>query len=386
MKKYRKILTGLVCCMLLTSCNSPQKENGESAAGQDVQTDLSKESPEAEDEKADDSTQDGPIIPKIFNETLNGVQFTLEPEIPEGINLNMVMKGTAMQQVPDTDAALSLWGSGKTIAETYYDETATMEDGTSYRSFYCSFTDGAVLGTDSAVMYATEETSKILNSFSQSKTDNYSSDTAFSFGTSDAVIGEVIGQLYGAGMDIGEYGYSCYALDYETLAENEEILDKDGEDITGAGSEWTEADNAYYFYIYQTWQGIPVYYGYQEFPDDSETNCPVQAIYTADGLQYLMGNRIYNFEPSGEPVKMMDFLDAAQTVAKKYGDLLTSASYCVTRAKLYQFPVKNLSGTYDIRLGWLFETRETGVDSETGGEYENILYAWVDAETGEEIF
>ncbi len=81
----------------------------------------------------------------------------------------------------------------------------------------------------------------------------------------------------------------------------------------------------------------------------------------------------------------MDFGTIAETVSKKYGDVI-GASYTVKRAELYKMPVKQAGSTYDIKIVWLFEVTESGVDSDTGKEYEYTQYMFVDAADGTEVF
>ena len=58
----------------------------------------------------------------------------------------------------------------------------------------------------------------------------------------------------------------------------------------------------------------------------------------------------------------------------------------VKRAELYKMPAKLADGTYDVKIVWLFEVTESGVDSDTGKEYEYTQYMFVDATDGTEVF
>ena len=107
-------------------------------------------------------------------------------------------------------------------------------------------------------------------------------------------------------------------------------------------------------------------------------------LYSADGIERLEVSRLYSFSEPGDAVSLLDFGTVAETVSKKYGDVI-GASYTVKRAKLYKMPVKLADGTYDVKIAWLFEVTESGTDSDTGKEYEYTQYMFVDAADGTEV-
>ncbi len=144
-------------------------------------------------------------------------------------------------------------------------------------------------------------------------------------------------------------------------------------------------NDCYFFTAVQQHEGLPVYFGSQDFPEDGESNRSVQVLYSANGIERLEVSRLYSFSEPGDAVSLLDFGTVAETVSKKYGDVL-GASYMVKRAELYKMPVKLSDGTYDVKTVWLFEVTESGIDSDTDKEYEYTQYMFVDATDGTEVF
>jgi len=190
--------------------------------------------------------------------------------------------------------------------------------------------------------------------------------------------------INGAGYQLEEAAYDYYALDHETMAKEYRALDKSGNEISADGLSWGAENDCYFFAAVQQHEGLPVYFGSQDFPEDSESNRPVQVLYSAGGIERLEVSRLYSFSEPGDAVSLLDFGTVAETVSKKYGDVI-GASYTVKRAKLYKMPVKLADGTYDVKIAWLFEVTESGTDSDTGKEYEYTQYMFVDAADGTEV-
>ncbi len=168
------------------------------------------------------------------------------------------------------------------------------------------------------------------------------------------------------------------------MAKEYRALDKSGNEISADGLSWGAENDCYFFAAVQQHEGLPVYFGSQDFPEDSESNRPVQVLYSAGGIERLEVSRLYSFSEPGDAVSLLDFGTVAETVSKKYGDVI-GASYTVKRAKLYKMPVKLADGTYDVKIAWLFEVTESGTDSDTGKEYEYTQYMFVDAADGTEV-
>ena len=144
-------------------------------------------------------------------------------------------------------------------------------------------------------------------------------------------------------------------------------------------SDWSVDDNCYAIYISQKEQGIPVYYGNKYFMEDTDPKMmPVGGTVSKNGVESIIVNNLYEIKEENKLIKPVDFDTCAETIANKYGQILSDSKYVVNRAKLYFVPILNEHGGYDIKLSWLFEIIKD--DDSSAKEY--IL---IDAETGKEI-
>ena len=110
--------------------------------------------------------------------------------------------------------------------------------------------------------------------------------------------------------------------------------------------------------------------------DDSPDNAPVQAIYSARGLESLTIDYIYNFKNEQNTVALKPFDEIASVVEEKYDNILNDVNYEVTRAKLYERVYTGEDQKYAEEPIWYFEVMENG---------SNKTVMLVNAETGKEI-
>lgn len=386
--KYRKllILTIMAGCFLMgtVGCSKKSLSLNNTETTQNI-TDTATVA--QADTSAEVSTSTDVVFPETYNEEINGVSFQTTVELPENFDQSKLYVSTAKRQTPDIEKAKETLAADKT---TESEESGTGEgDSGSFSTYYGKYTDGSSLSVGAETVFSTSLFSDISNAFDTYSADDgtsaYAENGSLSFGTGGDCFTKVLDIINHLGYSAGDCDYISYALDAETMSQQETILSKSGEIVESGGRDWSSEDDSYYFFIEQLYEGLPVYYGEQDFPEDSPSNRPVLAVYNADGPVYLYIMKLYSFTETQEKVKLLEFGDIAEKVAGKYGEILTSASYNVTRAKLYQMPVKDASGNYDVKPVWLFEVHESGTDSETGEVFENTLYTLIDASTGEEV-
>lgn len=380
MKKTFILLTAAIVGLSLSACSSNSEpaekklEISQSEVAGSSQTDSAETA-------GSSSTVQAVDFPSQYNEEVNDVIFETSLEVPDNLDFQNLKRSTAKLQYPDTDTSRQLFGNGKEIAQ---EEENTMEGPNGpYQSWYGSFTDGSSLMTGSLFSYSTSFSGKITNYFSPSEdTGSFSVDQPFSFVEPEAAYQSILDTLHQLGYSDQESSYTCYSLDYQTLqglTQGYSIKDTT-EDVV----EWSEADNCYYFFARQQHQGLPVYTGSADFPQDDIISCPVQAIYSANGLERLSVANYYEITQGEDVIQLLDFSAIAKKIGEKYGNILTGAQYTVNRAALYQAPCQSANG-YDMKIAWLVVTTESGTDSETGEAYSYQLYSLIDAETGEEL-
>lgn len=339
--------------------------------------------------EAESAALDGSVeFPKYMKQEINGVAFDLNLEVPENLELSKVKKSRAARQIPKVDSIVKVLGKNEDALEAYKDKFEG-ENGIVYDTYYAKYSDESLLSVDTAMVYSTSFFEKIHNSFRIEKSALYNADKYISeaneFETPEICFEQVKKQINLCGYKLDDCDYKYYTLDYNTMRQEEIQLDKAGEVSNSEDTGWSAEDNCYYFFAEQVHNGIPVYFGEQDFPQDNIENRPFQVVYSKDGIKRLDITKLYTFESMDENVNFKGFEEIANKVAEKYGNILTDAKYEAARAKLYQMPVKTEQGEYEVKVIWLFEIKETGIDSESGENFENTLYTCINAETGEEV-
>lgn len=329
-------------------------------------------------------------FPAEYHNTVNGVTFDLQVEVPAQAELAHLTRDTAVRQYPDIEQAIRAYAQGKTVTDEKRDQV-TEENGRNYSCYYGKYEDGSYLYLDNTFSCgASDAFEKIRSAFHVEKmwgeynADQYLSGQEFSFATKAEALEKVTGMVASAGYELGETESVCYSLDAQTMAQQERSYDMEGNVITGQ-YEWDASDNGYYFFLKQMHHGLPVYFGREPFLDDGEDSMPVQAVYTENGFVRLDVTWLYTFTNGTEPVALLDFDAAVEAVASKYGDVLSEVNYLIRRATLYEMPIATQSGEYEVKPVWQFEVKESGFDSELGRDFENTLFTFIDAETGKEI-
>lgn len=368
--KYLKLFILLLCSSFFFAC---EKKNNT----------IAEESNWTGNEQVTVGQERGEIeFPKCYNAVIDGVKFNMCIEVPENVNLNNLTKSEAVLQSPNQNNIVDVF-----MMERNVKEKLDIQE----NAVYVVFEDGATLYASKEFLnYSTQIFQKIHSAFRIEKTslynaDVYSKDEEFDFMCPEDAFENVLENIKKAGYCVEETDYNYYALNSNIMKQEEREFDKEGEEITSNENNWSDSDNSYYFFARQIFQGLPVYYGTQNFPQDTEENRPIQALVSERGLERLDVFNLYTFCELDEKVKMIDFQNVVEKVAYKYGDILTDSQYEVKRATLYQVPVKKVSGDYDVKIAWLFEVYEGDIDKETGESVEYILYSIIDAETGEEI-
>ena len=205
-------------------------------------------------------------------------------------------------------------------------------------------------------------------------------DTDFDFASRDAAKESILKELDSLGAGLGsDYFINMYSLDYETMKENEKVLDMDGEpDKSAYKPEWSSKDNCYYLCIRQSVNGIPVGYKYADADENiNEYNAPIQLLYSSSGIEFLSIDKMFDFSDKNEEVVLADMDKVSACIAKKYNDILNEAKYSVSKLELHYICVKESETKYTVRPAWVVTMSENGDDT----PFQMII----DAQTAEEI-
>ena len=205
-------------------------------------------------------------------------------------------------------------------------------------------------------------------------------DTDFDFASRDAAKESILKELDSLGAGLGsDYFINMYSLDYETMKENEEVLDRDGGlDKPAYKPDWSSKDNCYYLCIRQSVNGIPVGYKYADADENiNEYNAPIQLLYSSSGIEFLSIDKMFDFSDKNEEVVLADMDKVSACIAKKYNDILNEAKYSVSKLELHYICVKESETKYTVRPAWVVTMSENGDDT----PFQMII----DAQTAEEI-
>ena len=179
-----------------------------------------------------------------------------------------------------------------------------------------------------------------------------------------------------------DYEYKVYALDHQTMRQEEYHGGIDGgEDRSQYKPGWSEADDCYYAALRQRLEGIPVYHVYAGlFPALSDSNAPVSVLVSANGVESLGIEMIFEFSDLVQIPSLAEFEDIAQAVTQKYGNILGGGTYFFKSAELnYYVDLNSGKGTYSVRPCWIFK------GTESSGGAEKPVQLSLDAATCEEI-
>ena len=316
-------------------------------------------------------------FPKTYNtESESGkVKFSCTLEIPDNLNGRTIQK-TSVEglQEYDKDKAYAIFAEGKEISKKdQYDS-----DGVDV--IYYTFSDGSSLYLDN-YMHWGSATSSLYSYLGVQQSDYID---LFSSGTVSLDKDNCISEIK---KNMNELGYDTENLSFQTMPLSVDAMKKlrdqelnNGLLEEGKTNEPTSDDEAYFIYAYQENTGIPVFHELmsvaKQMSDDSPDNAPVQAIYSARGLEKISINYIYDFKNEQNTVTLKPFEEIASVVEEKYENLLNDSKYEITRAKLYERIYTDEDQKYAEEPIWYFEVVENG---------NNKTVTLVNAETGKEI-
>ncbi len=194
----------------------------------------------------------------------------------------------------------------------------------------------------------------------------YETKKSFSFATEEEALATVMDVLENNGIVLGDgVQVDTYYLDHETLQQEEAHYDLDGNrQEERYRTDWSEADDAYSFYIHQTYCGLRDYHTGDFWAGRAENgNAQVVAGYNAEGIAGLMINEISTYKMSEKEVELLDMDTIVDALITHYENILDGATYEVTSATLccdYRSAGKAMEKK--MIPVWAFQVKETGGD------------------------
>lgn len=326
------------------------------------------------------------VFPESYSETIGNVTFHMDVVVNADLTAGSVVTAKAQMQKVNQEKAFSLLFGSIEKYDTYDYEEEDEYGRDAHSVTYVSPEETTLAcGPESSKFDYMERDLMpyVLNAFvpfqdERFNADLYSRSAQLSFMTREAAfetVQKVLGEIEVAIEPI----YVGYALDHETMQSQEYHENMDGDiDRSQYKAQWTDADDCYYFYINQTYKGLPLYHVYNQiFQDAADYNAPIQAVVSGEGLEWLNIEKVFAVSNEQGNVSLADLEAVIQTAADKYNQLLGGSTYEITKAELYYYvDLSSGKGTYDVKPVWILTGNEKG-----GKDFQIII----DAQTAEEI-
>lgn len=379
----------MVFSMSLCGCGKAEQERETESTARMAETagteTQSHGEPEAE-QGVDSGESQAIIFSENISETIGNVTFNMDIVVNGDLTEGSVVTAKAQMQKVNQEKAFKLFFSDIAVYDIYdyeeEDEYGKMAHSVTYVSpEETTLSFGPVSSKleymERDLMLAVRNTFVTFED-SRYNADLYSKSEQLSFMTREEAFETVQKNLQALDINM-EADYTGYALDYETMQSQEYYEDMNGNvDKSQYKAQWSEADDCYYFYIDQIYRGLPLYHVYNKvFGDAGEINAPVQAVVSAEGIEYLGIEKVFTVseEKGGVSLAGMDMV--VKTAADKYNQVLGDATYEITRARLYYYvDLSSGMGVYDVKPVWILS------GSEKGGKKMQMM---IDAQTAEEI-
>ena len=398
--KFKIFMVFLLMAVLSTGCGKEEKEiqggNGKAGAETEIDTeDKGREGlktgtdetveeqrmetgQEAETEPTAEKEPESPANYQRVSES-GKVKFDCKVEIPDSFTGDAVHKYLVLGQCyGDEESILSKYVEGKEILEQFSSEA---HDGIPSRTYY-TMADGAnaniggggpVLGSGNSIYYSN---ARVHDSEYQ---ETYSKGQV-SFGSRGEAIEAVKQELAEIGFSEFEFRLEAYPANHKTMEKIEAERCTSKEEQAQKKDEWTQEDDAYVVYGFQTQDALPVFHQwmsvFQSMAYDNIDNAVVSAVYSRRGIEQLRVEYVYYLEDTGETLTLKEFEEIAGIVEAKFENILNESTYEVTRAKLFQMVRLNEKQEYAAEPIWYFEVAEDGASKSV---------TLVDAVTGKEI-
>lgn len=371
----RRIVVAFLCAatvLSLTACTGQgEKDRQESEAGMELeQTSVETETGSSAETKI--------MFPDSYTGGTEKVRLDFVLEIPEEFDpLQFYVPKVNGLHCIDQDTAYAEYVEGKEIQEQYNypaNEQTVVDEG------YYIFPDGGMVSIAAGIDYVDE--SFFRYSRVEPLNEERVSKEEFSFKTAETCIAEVKEKLAAIKFPEEKFRFSWLSVRGEEWQKLEtECLENQMLDPEKAYGSWTESDNAYRIYAWQTYGGLDVLPLWMTTRmkriNVGYAGAPLSATYTEQGMLQLNTGKAYDFEATQELASFAEFPEVASTIISRYDNLLDDAVYTVNRAKLVIRVYYDENQQFAAVPVWYFEV------TDSNGNFEMIL---VDALTAKEIY
>ena len=352
--------------------------------------------PQAADQKVFEEEHvdiESPNFPEHFTKEVSELlTFDVEVVTGETFSAQAFQTATAIRCPVDVEKVYSYFmGEEKEVSSVKYENYFDMEGYASPITVYENRGRGLSIAAYDFIFYQSPQIDYIENSFYPNPSvDNYnaylfSKEEDLEFMDRKAAWQFVVKAMEDLGVDMSDaVSRVTYSLDVETLEKEEECIDLNGNEVEGEKNpEWSKSDEGYYYYITQSYMGIP-FFASKKLETDEEAEAPLRIFQTEEGILSANLQRWFQVEQQDEVMYFTDFENIMYTIEEKYSGTIHTNPLSVEKAQLYVFPIKTNDDIYTLTPVWVCTIAENHID--WGEEaYISYIYIPINAITGEEM-
>ena len=329
-------------------------------------------------------------FPNYINEKISdGLIFDAEVITGDNFNPDNFYESTATMLVPDGEKWKQLFGVDDTWSYDVYETTSRTGDTIDFQSYTNEAEDTLYLTSEDALWAKDNMTFiyNILDTNEYSPLNNaqfFAEKTDLSFANQEDNLNFVLNEMKEIGIDPETLGvHYVYYLSADRLEEQEKIKVAAGdiEEREKKGT-WSEADEAYYYYLDEMTQGLPVYSAkyVNDYAGDEQSQIIVCT--GEEGLRYLSMKYYFLFDIGTHKVQFAPIDKIKECITKKYEKVLDESCVTVTKMKLGVYPLTIEKDRNNAIPVWIC-TLERKLSGSEGVEK---IYLPVNAITGEEFY
>ena len=329
-------------------------------------------------------------FPDYINEKVSdGLVFDAEVVIGENFDPDNFYVSTARIMKPDEEKWKQFFGVDNTWDYNVYETESRIGDKIEFQT-YTDKQENTLYLTSEEALWAKQEMVFIYNVLDtneyspQNNGKLFSEKMDLSFESRQDNLRNVLDKMQQIGIDAAELEvHQEYDLNVDKLKEQEEKKIEAGDIEQSEKKEsWSTSDEAYYYYLDETTQGLPVFSkrSVNDYSGDERSQIIVCA--GNDGIRYLYMKWFFLFDIGDDKVKFAPIDNIKECIKRKYGKTLDENCITVKKMVLGVYPLATDKEKNAVVPVWIcFLERKT-----EGSEYVEKLYVPINAITGEEFY
>ncbi len=329
-------------------------------------------------------------FPDYINEKISdGLMFDAEVITGDSFNPNNFYASTATILAPDGEKWKQLFGVDDTWSYDVYETMSRAGDIIDFQTYTNEEEDTLYLTSEEA-LWAKDNMTFIYNILDTNEYSPRNNAQVFlekknlSFANQEDNLSNVLNEMEKIGINPDTLGvHYVYYLSADRLEEQEKIKVAAGDiEESEKKASWSDADDAYYYYLDEMTQGLPVYS--TKYVNDYVGNGQPQIsiCVSEEGIRYLSIKWYFLFDIGTNKVQFAPIDKIKECITKKYGKILDDSCITVTKMKLGVYPLtieKDRNNTIPV---WIC-TLERKLNDSEGIEK---IYLPINAITGEEFY